>query len=174
MRRASRGSRLRVRLAWVLLVASLAGWPVSAFTFARGEPVTVLGLSWVAIAVAALDVLLTAQVQEKQNGGSSRVGGMDADWVGQMHKSRYENPPDRWAAAVDAGGDVFYRVDLDAEDVLGSALVWHWCPVLGRWRAAHVGQHELVKADPLHLEPSLLWGCCEKHGFLRGGRWADA
>lgn len=54
--------------AWVLLVLSSVGWPVSAFTFARGEPVTVLALSWIAIWIAALDVLFTAQVQAKQNG----------------------------------------------------------------------------------------------------------
>ncbi len=58
----------RVRLAAVLLVVSILGWPVSAVTIARDEPPTVLGLSWMAIALTALDVLFTSQVHEKQDG----------------------------------------------------------------------------------------------------------
>lgn len=58
--------RTRVRLAWVMLVASAAGWPVSALTFARDEPATVLGLSWLAITITALDVLFTADVRKEQ------------------------------------------------------------------------------------------------------------
>ncbi len=58
----------RVRFAVVLLVVSILGWPVSAVTIARDEPPTVLGLSWMAIALTALDVLFTSQVHEKQDG----------------------------------------------------------------------------------------------------------
>lgn len=73
----------RVVFAWVLLVGSGVGWPVSAFTFARGEPVTVLALSWIAIWIAALDVLFTAQVHERQGrdgegGKPPAEGGPDA------------------------------------------------------------------------------------------------
>jgi len=57
----------RVKAAWALLVASVLGWPISAMTFARGEPPTVLGLSWAAISITALDVLFTSQVHEKQD-----------------------------------------------------------------------------------------------------------
>ena len=57
----------RVRLAWVLLVASLIGWPLSALTLARGEPQFILGLSWLAITITALDVLLTADVRQEQD-----------------------------------------------------------------------------------------------------------
>jgi hypothetical protein len=59
--------RNRVRLAWFLLVLSLVGWPVSALTFASKEPMTVLGLSWLAITLTALDVLLTADVRKEQD-----------------------------------------------------------------------------------------------------------
>lgn len=59
----------RVKFAAALLLVSVAGWPVSAVTFARGEPPTVLGLSWLAIAITALDVLFTSQVHEKQDRG---------------------------------------------------------------------------------------------------------
>jgi hypothetical protein len=159
--------------AWVLLVASGIGWPLSAFTFARGEPVTVLALSWIAIWIAALDVLFTAQVHERQGGGQG--GGEETSQGGDGGmRSNYRDPPGRWGAATDAGGDVYFRLDLNAQDVLGSVLVWHWCPMLRRWRASHVSEHELVSAAPLHLEPSLLWGCCEKHGYVRDGRWVDA
>ncbi len=57
----------RVKLALVLLAVSLVGWPVSAVTFARNEPPTVLGLSWLAITLTCLDVLFTSQVHEKQD-----------------------------------------------------------------------------------------------------------
>jgi uncharacterized membrane protein YfcA len=56
----------RVRAAWVLLTASVVGWPISALTFARDEPPVVLGLSWFAITITALDLLSTNQVHEKQ------------------------------------------------------------------------------------------------------------
>lgn len=89
-------------------------------------------------------------------------------------RSSYIDPPGRWAGARHVGSDVYYRLDPAAEDVLETVLVWHWCPELVRWRASHVGEHTLVAVDPLHLEPSLLWECCGRHGWIRGGRWADA
>lgn len=57
----------RVKFALLLLIASLIGWPISTVTFASGEPPTVLGLSWLAISITALDVLFTSQVHEKQD-----------------------------------------------------------------------------------------------------------
>lgn len=60
--------KLEVWLAWFLLVLSLIGWPVSAFTFASGEPPVVLGLSWFAITLTALDFLKTARVHRDQDG----------------------------------------------------------------------------------------------------------
>jgi hypothetical protein len=56
----------RVRFAWVLLAVSLIGWPVSSFTFAKDEPAAILGLSWMAIALTAVDVLFTADVRQEQ------------------------------------------------------------------------------------------------------------
>lgn len=58
--------KLEVWLAWTLLVVSLVGWPVSALTFAREEPPVVLGLSWFAITLTALDFLKTARVHRDQ------------------------------------------------------------------------------------------------------------
>jgi uncharacterized membrane protein YfcA len=58
--------RHRIRLAWVLLGSSLIGWPLSALTLAKSEPQFVLGLSWLAIALTALDVLFTADVRATQ------------------------------------------------------------------------------------------------------------
>jgi uncharacterized membrane protein YfcA len=59
--------RARVRSAWALLVVSLIGWPVSALTFASGEPQVVLGLSWFAITLTALNVVVTADVRKEQD-----------------------------------------------------------------------------------------------------------
>ena len=52
-----------IRAAWVLLAVSLVGWPVSQLTFAKDEPPFVLALSWLAIIMTCLDVLVTAHVK---------------------------------------------------------------------------------------------------------------
>jgi uncharacterized membrane protein YfcA len=57
----------RVRGAWVLLVGSVIGWPWSALTVAAEEPPFILGLSWLAITLTALDLLSTNQVHKKQS-----------------------------------------------------------------------------------------------------------
>lgn len=59
--------KTRVLAAWVLLVASLVGWPLSAMTFAQGEPPAILGLSWLAITLTALDILSTQDVRKEQD-----------------------------------------------------------------------------------------------------------
>lgn len=59
--------KARVALAWVLLVGSAIGWPLSAVTFARDEPPAILGLSWFAITLTALDVLFTSDVRKEQD-----------------------------------------------------------------------------------------------------------
>jgi uncharacterized membrane protein YfcA len=61
-----RWRRARTVLAWVLLIGSLIGWPVSALTWARDEPQFVLGLSWLAITLTAMDLLTSSQVHEEQ------------------------------------------------------------------------------------------------------------
>jgi hypothetical protein len=57
----------RVRFAVVLLASTVVGWPLSALTFARTEPPVVLALSWIAISLTAIDILLTATVSQKQD-----------------------------------------------------------------------------------------------------------
>lgn len=53
---------LLVRASYVLLAASIIGWPVSQLTFARGEPPTVLALSWIAIILAMAGNVLGAVI----------------------------------------------------------------------------------------------------------------
>lgn len=57
--------RLWVAAGWVLSVAVVVLWPVSMLTFARHEPPTVLSLSWCALLLAALGILVTAQMQKR-------------------------------------------------------------------------------------------------------------
>jgi hypothetical protein len=57
----------RLRLAWIVVVVSSVGWPLSALTFAQDEPQFVLGLSWMAITITALDVLATSDVRAEQD-----------------------------------------------------------------------------------------------------------
>lgn len=60
--------RLEVALAWVLLVGSIIGWPLSALTWARNEPQFILGLSWLAITLTAMDLLKTSRVHRDVDG----------------------------------------------------------------------------------------------------------
>jgi ribose/xylose/arabinose/galactoside ABC-type transport system permease subunit len=60
-------TRARTITAWVLLVGSLIGWPVSMLTVARGEPPFVLSLSWLAIVIESASLLTSAQVRENQD-----------------------------------------------------------------------------------------------------------
>jgi hypothetical protein len=50
-----------------MVVASLIAWPATQLTVAQNEPPFTLGLSWFAITLTALDVLLTADVREKED-----------------------------------------------------------------------------------------------------------
>jgi hypothetical protein len=47
----------------VLLVLSLVFWPISAVTWAKDEPQFILGLSWLALTLTALDILATTDVR---------------------------------------------------------------------------------------------------------------
>jgi hypothetical protein len=53
---------VRLRLAWITVVVSIIGWPLSALTWAANEPQFVLALSWLALTITALDVLSTSDV----------------------------------------------------------------------------------------------------------------
>ena len=57
----------RLRIAWIVVFVSVIGWPLSAISFAADEPQFVLGLSWLAITITALDVLSTSDVRAEQD-----------------------------------------------------------------------------------------------------------
>lgn len=59
--------RWRRRIALVGVVVTLVGWPLSAFTWASGEPQFVLGLSWLAITLTMLDIAATTDVRTEQD-----------------------------------------------------------------------------------------------------------
>ncbi|GAA3751046.1 hypothetical protein [Micromonospora maritima] len=69
-----RVKRARTRIAWCLLVGSIAGWPASAWWvwwYRSGfDPFEqlMLFLSWLAITIVAADFLTTSQVHEEQGG----------------------------------------------------------------------------------------------------------
>jgi len=68
--KASKGLRAEVWFGWFLLFASLVLWPVSAFTFAKDEPKTVLALSWIAITLTAWDVVKSSRVHAQVDSSS--------------------------------------------------------------------------------------------------------
>ncbi|MEU4168851.1 hypothetical protein AB0F46_18485 [Streptomyces sp. NPDC026665] len=101
-----------------------------------------------------------------------------------MAPGPYDRPPSDWPG-LETGG----LVQLTPDIYFGWAdephpLFWHRCAALadvpedrtvhGPWVAAGTGAHTLVSRDPLHLEPSLLWRCCDLHGFVRNGVWIPA
>lgn len=60
----------RVKLAVGLIVAVGIGWPGTSIAMAMGVPLfeqVMLGLSWLAPAVSAIDVLFTAQVHQRED-----------------------------------------------------------------------------------------------------------
>lgn len=97
--------------------------------------------------------------------------------LAMTNNTDHATPPTTWDVdAVDVGDDTYYRID-PADPTPSGILVWHWCtaPAPGpRWMAAGVINHTLISTDPLHLEPSLLWPCCGKHGYIREDRWTTA
>lgn len=52
----------RLRASWIIIVISVIGWPLSAFTVAAQEPPWILALSWGAVIITALDVVSTTDV----------------------------------------------------------------------------------------------------------------
>jgi hypothetical protein len=59
----------RRRIAAVVFFGTLILAPVSAVTFAKDEPKTVLALSWIAISITAADVWQTTDVRKQQEKG---------------------------------------------------------------------------------------------------------
>jgi hypothetical protein len=56
----------RKRLAWGLIILTVVGWPATSLTVFAQEPQGILGLSWFAIFLTAVDILLTAEVKDDQ------------------------------------------------------------------------------------------------------------
>jgi hypothetical protein len=63
--------RWYVALGWALLILSLIGWPLTQFTIARDEPPVVLALSWLAIILTAVGIIVSAYVKRDQDGNGS-------------------------------------------------------------------------------------------------------
>jgi hypothetical protein len=60
-------NRVLIAFAWICLVLSTAGWPVSAFTWAKEEPQFVLGLSWFAIIQGSFIFLVQSYIKKGQD-----------------------------------------------------------------------------------------------------------
>ena len=66
--------RAQLIFAWVLLIGSLVGWPLSQLTVASSEPPFVLGLSWFAIVLGAWNTIVTTQVNKDTSAGAEGGG----------------------------------------------------------------------------------------------------
>lgn len=47
-------------VAWTIIIGSLIGWPISAFTVAKGEPPILLAISWLALTFGGYGALVAA------------------------------------------------------------------------------------------------------------------
>lgn len=66
-KRSSEGvAKVEVILAWALIIACVVGWPLSQLTVAKDEPAFVLGLSWLAILLTAVDYLKNSRAHKEQ------------------------------------------------------------------------------------------------------------
>jgi len=95
--------------------------------------------------------------------------------LGAAVSSYRSNPPTEWApdvVTIDAFVGIYAMPSPEAGNVLPT--IWHWCTEDGRWQGWGTRDHTLEAAEPLHLEPSLLWPCCGLHGFIRDGKWVGA
>lgn len=79
-----------------------------------------------------------------------------------------DKPPTVWfggaVVVVDAEVGIYYVNPADP-------IVWHWCSTNNRWIASATDNHTIESQEPLTLSPSLLFSCCELHGFIKEGKW---
>jgi hypothetical protein len=57
---------IRVKAAWVLLILCIIAWPVTSLTLFRSEPQGILGLSWIAIILSMLQIVVATDVRNNQ------------------------------------------------------------------------------------------------------------
>lgn len=57
----------RVRAAWWLLAFCVVAWPTTSLTVFRAEPQGILGLSWLSLILAALNIVVTTDVRREQD-----------------------------------------------------------------------------------------------------------
>ncbi len=109
-----------------------------------------------------------------------------------MRDPAYHHPPTTWpdhASAWTVGSDHYvqwadhrgWTRDENGPVTRESArglMEWHWDQAGGRWCGGFVsftpGNHTLICAEPLHIEPSVLCNRCPEHGWIREGRWIAA
>lgn len=52
----------KLQAAWIILLISFILWPVAAFTFAADEPPAILALSFLAITITCVDIIVSSDV----------------------------------------------------------------------------------------------------------------
>jgi hypothetical protein len=58
--------KTRVKIAVALLVLCVIAWPITSLTCFKGEPQGVLALSWLALILTFVDIVVTADVRNQQ------------------------------------------------------------------------------------------------------------
>lgn len=113
----------------------------------------------------------------------------DAAWTDPAEPPHWGQGPN----PLEGTDKVWYtwlELEWDGGRGYGDPHMWHWCananhpppetfvrPGIQRmpgWVLAGTGQHTIVQEEPLTITPSLLWHCCNTHGFITNGVWRDA
>ncbi len=61
----------KVQVAWVGFILSLINWPISQLTWAKSEPPTTLALSWLAIVLVCVDIIINTKTLTKDDDDSA-------------------------------------------------------------------------------------------------------
>lgn len=56
--------KAQVRTAWLFIIFSIVGWPISALTVARAEPPVILAISWLALLFSGYSSLVAARADK--------------------------------------------------------------------------------------------------------------
>jgi hypothetical protein len=74
-----RSPKFQLYLNSTLLVVAIAGWPLSALSWARSEPQFILGLSWLALILTSWGNLISSQVNKEVQEAAPLASADDED-----------------------------------------------------------------------------------------------
>lgn len=56
--------KYQIWMSWFIIISSIIGWPLSALTVAKDEPLVILSISWLALIYSGYSALVAAQADK--------------------------------------------------------------------------------------------------------------